>query len=634
MTSQIRNPKFYLMVVSDALLFVLAHVLAYLFRFEFSWVQHEIQPVYLTLIWLVPLKTFIFYIFGLYRGMWRYTSVWDYWRLAYASLFAMLAGMAIVLYLYRFQGYSRAVFLMDGILTFLLVGGLRLLIRTYFMREVQWNAPFSAHRRKMKEVLIIGAGDAGEKILREITGNDQLPYHVVGFMDDDSGKHGRSIHGVPVLGPVALLPEVLEKHPVQEVLIAIPSAGGRQMRDILDVCKTCEVSYKTLPGIGEIIDGRVSVKALRDVSYEDLLGRVPVKLDESGIRHYLNNKDVLITGCGGSIGSELCRHLLRFQPRSLILLDMSEANLFQIQMELLQEHAFHDLQAILGRIQDKDLMREVFRKYKPQVVFHAAAYKHVPMLEKNPWEAVFNNILGSRIIMEMAIEHHVERFVLVSTDKAVRPTNVMGASKRVAERLLQMYAFQNNGTRFMAVRFGNVVGSSGSVIPLFRHQIEHGGPVTVTHPDVTRYFMTIPEAAQLIIQAGALGEGGEIFILKMGRPVRIAEMAEDLIRLSGKEPHQDIKVIYTGLREGEKLFEELITSGEGIVQTGHDDIMVLRTEAEGEDSVQAGRFAERFNRQLALIHAAAECHDVQAIKEKLSEIVPEYQAQQASTVLG
>ncbi|HSW40647.1 MAG TPA: nucleoside-diphosphate sugar epimerase/dehydratase, partial [Acidobacteriota bacterium] len=567
MNSQIKNPKLYLMIFSDALLFVLAHVLAYLFRFEFSLSQNEIQPVHVALVWLVPLKTAIFFSFGLYKGMWRYTSIWDYWRLAYASLFAMLVSMAVLLYLYRFEGFSRAVFLMDGILTFLLTGGLRLLIRTYFMRDVKLNSPFSVPRQKLKKILIIGAGDAGEKILREIFNNEQLHYQVVGFMDDDTKKHGRSIHGIPVLGPVKILPAILAKHDITELLIAIPSASGEQMRNILDTCKACDVSYKTLPGIGEIIDGRVSVKALRDVNYQDLLGRVPVQLDESGIRYYLKDKNVLITGCGGSIGSELCRHLSRFQPRSLILVDMSEANLFQIQMELIHEHAFRNIQMILGQVQDKALMKDVFLRYRPHVVFHAAAYKHVPMLEINPWEAVSNNILGSRIIMEMAAEHRVERFVLVSTDKAVRPTNVMGASKRVSERLLQWFSCRDTETRFMAVRFGNVVGSSGSVIPLFRRQIELGGPVTVTHPDVTRYFMTIPEAAQLIIQAGALGSGGEIFVLKMGRPVRIAEMAEDLIRLSGKEPHQEIEIIFTGLREGEKLFEELITSGEGIVQT-------------------------------------------------------------------
>jgi FlaA1/EpsC-like NDP-sugar epimerase len=302
-----------------------------------------------------------------------------------------------------------------------------------------------------------------------------------------------------------------------------------------------------LPGIGELIDGRVSVKLLRDISYEDLLGRSSVHLNIKDIRNYLDGKTILITGCGGSIGSELCRQVMKYQPRNLILLDSSESNLFNIQMEMQNENYCRHCEAILGRVQDETLMNNIFEKYKPEVVFHAAAYKHVPMLEKNPWQAVFNNIIGSRVVMEMAVKHHVDRFVLVSTDKAVRPTNVMGTSKRVTELIMQCQ--QGNGTRFMAVRFGNVVGSSGSVIPLFRRQIEQGGPVTVTHPEVNRFFMTISEASQMILQAGTMGEGGEIFILRMGTPVKIADMARDLIRLSGKEPDVDIKIVYTGLRK-------------------------------------------------------------------------------------
>ncbi len=435
---------------------------------------------------------------------------------------------------------------------------------------------FPAAQRK--RILIVGAGDAGEKILREIIENDHLPYSVVGFIDDDPKKHGRSIHGIPVLGSLNELARIVEDEEVKEILIAIPSATGDQIRRIVDICKTCQIAYKTLPGIGEIIDGRVSIKALRDVNYEDLLGRSPVQLDMGEIRGYLDGKVVLVSGCGGSIGAELCRQIVRFRPRMLILVDASEANLFHIEMELHGELEGDRCRAVLGRVQDEKLMASVFQKYRPQVVFHAAAYKHVPMLEKNPWEAVVNNIIGSRVIMEMARRHEAERFVLVSTDKAVRPTNVMGASKRVTELLL--HTLQGTGTRFMAVRFGNVVGSSGSVIPVFRNQIEQGGPVTVTHPEVRRFFMTIPEAAQLILQAGGMGQGGEIFILKMGTPVKIVDMARDLIRLSGREPDRDVKITFTGLRDGEKLYEELITVGEGIVSTKHEKIMVLRTDSQ------------------------------------------------------
>jgi FlaA1/EpsC-like NDP-sugar epimerase len=386
-----------------------------------------------------------------------------------------------------------------------------------------------------------------------------------------------------------------------------------------------------LPGIGELIDGRVSIKVLRDINYEDLLGRPLVHLNIKDIRNYLDDKTVLITGCGGSIGSELCRQVIKFQPHSIILLDASEINLFNIQMEIQNEKYYRKSEAVLGHVQDKKLMEDVFKKFKPQVVFHAAAYKHVPMMEKNPWEAVFNNIIGSRVAMETSIKHHVERFVLVSTDKAVRPTNVMGASKRVAELIMQ--SLQGNGTRFMAVRFGNVVGSSGSVIPVFRRQIEQGGPVTVTHPDVNRYFMTIHEASQMILQAGTMGEGGEVFILRMGTPVKIADMARDLIRLSGKEPDMDIKIVFTGLRDGEKLYEELITVEEDILPTGHEKVMVLRSNRpfNGAKDLQESR--DILGNKIAELMKDALRHDSRAIKKILKEIVPEYTPQENEAVL-
>ena len=573
---QIKNPKIYLMIFSDVLIFTLSIVLSYLFRFEFSLDQFYIHQIEINLLWIVPLKLIIFFYSGLYRGMWRYTSIRDFWILAKACLLSTLLILAVILYMSGFKGYSRAIFIIDGVLTFLLVGGKLMAIRSYYTRyaypKIREELSPKTHHKK---ILIIGAGAAGEKILREIFENNQLRYRVIGFIDDDPEKQGRSIHGIPVLGTLREITSILAKEEVKEILIAIPSANGDQIRNIVETCKDCNVSYKILPGMGELIDGRVSIKVLRDISYEDLLGRPPVQLDATGIHSYLNGKTILITGCGGSIGSELCRQVIKYQPNKLILLDASEMNLFNIQMELQNERDFHKYEAILGHVQDEALINNIFEKYKPEVVFHAAAYKHVPMLEKNPWQAVFNNIIGSRVVIEMAIKHHVDRFVLVSTDKAVRPTNVMGASKRVAELIMQCQ--QKSSTRFMAVRFGNVVGSSGSVIPLFRRQIEQGGPVTVTHPEVNRFFMTIPEASQMILQAGTMGEGGEIFILRMGTPVKIADMARDLIRLSGKEPDVDIKIVYTGLREGEKLYEELITVGEDILPTGHEKVMVLRS---------------------------------------------------------
>jgi FlaA1/EpsC-like NDP-sugar epimerase len=633
MHRQLKNPKFYLMILSDMTLFVLAYFIAYLLRFDFAIDRYIVHQFMVTLVWIIPLKVIIFFGLGLYRGMWRYTSISDFLHLFQATLLSMLLIMAVILYVYRFHGYSRAVFLMDGVVTFLLTGGLRLLIRLYFTGGMHLNGIkiFGGNKKSPNPILIIGAGDAGEKILREIHENERLNYHVIGFIDDDPQKQGRSIHGIPVVGNIDHLPYLARKWEVREALIAIPSASGDRMRRILEVCKNCGIEYKTLPGMGEIIDGRVSIKKLRDVSYEDLLGRPPVQLDKQGISHYIEGRTILITGCGGSIGSELCRQVVRFQPDALILVDASEESLFKIQMELHDEMNFNHGKAILGHVQDRSLMDDVFRKYQPHVVFHAAAYKHVPMLEKNPWEAVLNNIMGSSVIMEMAVKHGVERFVLVSTDKAVRPTNVMGATKRITELILQSY--QGSGRRFMAVRFGNVVGSSGSVIPIFRRQIEQGGPVTVTHPDVTRYFMTIPEAVQLIIQAGAMGEGGEVFILEMGTPVKIADMAKDLISLSGKEPDKDIQIVYTGLREGEKLYEELITVGEGIVTTTHEKIMVLRPDKHADISKGAPFSQDWLAVKLELLYDAARRHDAHAIKITLQEIVPEYKPQDAESIL-
>jgi len=632
MLYQLKNSKFYLVLFVDALLFTLAHVAAYLFRFEFSLTPDRLQQIRDVLIWLVPLKIAVFFAFGLYRGMWRYTSVRDFWLIMQATVASSLLGTFIMIYLNRFEGYSRAVFIVDGILTFLLIGGIRMAIRSYFaIYTGSKNDPDPPKKVHFKKTLIIGAGAAGEKILREVIENYQLHYKVIGFIDDDPVKKGRSIHGVHVLGSVDDLEKILEDEQIQEILIAIPSASGDQIRRIVEACQRCDVSYKSIPGIGELIDGRVSIKALRDISYEDLLGRKPVHLDAMGIRNYLDGKTVLITGCGGSIGSELCRQVIKFQPRLVILLDASEENLFKIQMELQNEKYFRHCETVLGHVQDGQLMEDIFKKYKPQVVFHAAAYKHVPMLEKNPWEAVFNNIIGSRMIMEMSLKHNVARFVLVSTDKAVRPTNVMGTSKRVTELIMQ--SLQGGSTKFMAVRFGNVVGSSGSVIPLFRRQIEQGGPVTVTHPEVNRYFMTIPEASQMILQAGAMGDGGEIFVLRMGTPVKIADMARDLIRLSGKEPDVDIKIIFTGLRDGEKLYEELITVGEDILPTGHEKVMVLRSSKHSSDSRYLLTTREKLNKAIDELVKDADRHDAKTIKKKLNEIVPEYKPQENESVL-
>jgi FlaA1/EpsC-like NDP-sugar epimerase len=477
----------------------------------------------------------------------------------------------------RFVGFPRSIFVIDLLLTFLFMSGTRVGIRLLLSsgRE-KYRFPFFNKADEDKErVLIVGAGDAGEKLIREIKDNPGIRYDVAGFVDDDKHKQSQTIHGIPVLGSLDEVKKIAKEEEVDQIIIAISTASAGEMRRIVGLCEATGIPCKTVPGVGELIEGKVTVRAIRKVRYEDLLGRKQVKLDMKQIGGYLTGKRVMVTGGVGSIGSELCRQIFRFGPRQLILLDKNESGLYDAELDFQTRFPETEVVSALSFVQKGHAMKRVFERYKPQVVFHAAAYKHVPMMEAHPWEAVFNNIVGTRTILDLCSKNGVERCVVVSTDKAVRPTNVMGASKRVCEILAQLYSLEY-GARNMCVRFGNVVYSAGSVVPLFRRQIERWGPVTLTHRDVVRYFMSVPEAAQLILQAGAIGTGGEIFILKMGTPVRIADMARDLIRLSGFEPDTEIEIKEIGLRPGEKLYEELISEGEGIQETEHEDIMVLR----------------------------------------------------------
>ncbi len=634
MINQYRNLHFWAVLFLDLLLLALAHFTAYSIRFEGAFTPLEWANIRTVLPWLVILKLIIFLMFGLYRGMWRYTSLTDLVAIIKASVLASTIALGAIVLTARFEGFSRAVFVLDGLLTILFITGIRISIRLFYQGTsgfaISPAVPGTKSRRK--RLLIIGAGDAAEKVLREIRDNRELPYDVAGLLDDNRGKQGRRIHGIGVLGTIADLKKVAESADCQEILIAIPSASREQMSAIVELCQASGLPYKTLPGMGELIDGKVSVKAIRDVAYKDLLGRPPVRLESERIEGIIRGRTVLVTGAGGSIGSELCRQILRFQPGRLLLLDSGEQNLYQIEMEILHEYGFSDYVAILGKVQDRRLLEDLFASYRPAVIFHAAAYKHVPMIERNPWQAVSNNILATRCLMETAVASEAERFILVSTDKAVRPTNVMGASKRLTELLMQAYC--RNGqqkTRFMAVRFGNVLGSSGSVIPLFRRQIEMGGPITVTDPEITRYFMSIEEAAQLILQAATMEDatqgnqaGGEIFILEMGTPVRIVDMARTLIRLCGKEPDVEIEIKFTGLRPGEKLYEELITDGEGIVATDHEKIMVLRMT--GTDDRQD------LNTRVDELAELATNHDAAGIKRLLQEMIPEYSPKESVAV--
>ncbi len=626
MYNQFKKLNFWLILGVDCLLLAGAHILAYWIRFAQLSI-YEWRHIVLILPFLLPFKIIVFSMLGLYRGMWRYTGINDLLKVIKAVVITTVTVLAALAMVNRLEGFSRSVFILDGILTLLFIGGFRLALRLYYQRSGGsfFALDRAARLSQKKRLLIIGAGDAAEKMVREIRDNPHLPYLVVGFLDDMPVKIGNRIHGITVLGGISELHETIIKTKTQEVLIAIPSASREQMQRIVDLCRTGSVPYKTLPSLGEIINNKISIRGIRDVAYRDLLGRPLVRLEQRQIEETFQGKSILVTGAGGSIGSELCRQLLRFAPGRLILLDAGEQNLYQIEMELLHEHGFANYVTILGKVQDRELLSALFKAYHPQIVIHAAAYKHVPMVEKNPWEGVFNNVFASRRLMRAACRYGVERFIVVSTDKAVRPTNVMGATKRLCERIMQAYCLSadKGETRFMAVRFGNVLGSSGSVIPLFKRQIEMGGPVTVTHPEINRYFMSIDEAAQLILQAAAMGEGGEIFILKMGSPVVIAQMARDLIRLCGKEPDIEIEIKYTGLRPGEKLYEELITEGEGIVATSHEKIMVLRGNGIQLDELRP---------LLEKLKGRAHDHDAEGIKKILLEMVPEYTPEENEAV--
>ncbi|MCX5829762.1 MAG: nucleoside-diphosphate sugar epimerase/dehydratase [Deltaproteobacteria bacterium] len=617
MKKLIRNKHFYYMLIIDAVLVASAYIGAYLLRYEMQLPALEWERIIRILPYLLVLKISCFFLFGLYRGMWRYTSLEDLKRVVKATVVSSLILLLAVLYIYYFKGYSRAAFIIDWLLTILFIGGVRVGVRLLLTNNIASFWMLAKKGPMDKRMLIIGAGAAGEKAIREIIENPVLKLKPVGFLDDDPQKQGKAIHGVLILGAVDEIGQLREDF--DEILIAIPSANGEQMRRIVKFCEEAGKRFRTMPSIGELIDGKVSVKALREVRIEDILGREEVHLEKELLRRLYNNKRILITGAGGSIGSELVRQVCQYRPGVLGLLDFSEFNLFQIDMMCRQYFPDLQIQTYLTDIRDLRAVRQTIGDFKPEVIFHAAAYKHVPLQEIHPRETVYNNVVGTRNLALTATESGVERFVLVSTDKAVRPTNVMGAAKRVAELILAALNDQA-ATRFVSVRFGNVIGSSGSVIPIFQQQISQGKPVTVTHPEVTRYFMSIPEAAQLILQAGAMGQGGEVFILDMGKPVKIVDMARDVIRLHGFEPDRDIPIEFIGLRPGEKLYEELITVGEGIMPTSHQKIKVIQGN-HGDFQILSAEIDE--------LIAVADTFDAEAIKRELQKIVPEFTPQKS-----
>ena len=561
------------MLIGDSFIIAGALYLSILFRFDFK------IPIYLSkllssqnLLFILILKIFCFRLFSLYRGMWRYTSVWDMFNIIKANIVATTSLIVIVNYYVGFEKISRSLFLIDLILTTAIICTSRLGIRIFFSHIMSFLVSKNSDNIK-KKILLIGAGDTGQTILRQTLQKYIGPIEVVGFLDDDSKKIGRELHGVPIISSIANITNI--NIPYDEIYICVPSASRKEMRIIVEGCKKTNKPFKTLPSLSELIEGKVSLSQFREVSLVDLLGRKEVTLDKSAINKFIKGKRVLITGAGGSIGSELVRQCMKFKPSVIVMMDISELNLFEIDREILSDDTKILFKPVLSDIRDYSVVNKVFNEFKPQVVFHAAAYKHVPMQEYFPWEAVKTNVFGTSNVSNISIKHNVDKFVLVSTDKAVKPANVMGATKRLAEIITQNYNNQNNHTEFMAVRFGNVLGSSGSVIPIFQEQIKKGGPITITDPEMERYFMSIPEASQLILQAGSLGAGGEVFILDMGAPIKIIDIASELIRLSGYEPELDIAIKFTGTRPGEKKIEELSLNSEKLDKTKHNKIFVL-----------------------------------------------------------
>lgn len=556
----------------DIISVILAAFISIYLRFD----SDKIPANYLSmLISYLPLAVIIyllsFYVFKLYGRIWRYASATELIAVVMANLVGSAIWYSISLYIGAVL--PRSLYVFTFLLLIFFIGGIRMALRFY---SYVMNKPkYKQMQRKKNKVLIIGAGDAGAMLLREIERYHIANRKVVGFIDDDKNKTGKILLGVKILGTRDEIIKIAAEKSIDEIIIAMPSVKGKEIKAIINICKETNCKLTILPGLYEIIEGKVSISQLRPVDIEDLLGRDPVKLDTTAVKEYLAGKIVLITGAGGSIGSEIVRQVAKMQPKKLLLLGKGENSIYEITQELKINCPEVKTVPIIADIRDKERIKAIMDYFKPQVVFHAAAHKHVPLMEYQPAEAVRNNILGTKVVADEAAAHNVETFVMISTDKAVNPTSVMGCTKRVAEMYVQSMN-KNSGTRFVAVRFGNVLGSRGSVIPLFKKQIAKGGPVTVTHPDMKRYFMTIPEASQLVLQAGAMAKGGEVFVLDMGEPVRIYDLAKDLITLSGLIPDKDIEIKITGLRPGEKLFEELLSAEDGTEKTTHKKIFTAR----------------------------------------------------------
>jgi len=611
-------------LIAFAASLLLSFLLANNMQFKRTWLVEQ-YPLLLPL--FIIIKLVVFGLFKQYRGWWRYVGVSDLLGILRASLVSTLAIAAlwsVVMFtspirqkLQTVTQLGQGVFMADMFATVLLLGGLRMVVRLYHeeFRTVESG--------RLKRFLIVGAGNAGEALLREIHRMAVAQYIVVGFIDDDPVKQGINIHGIPVLGTVAQLPKICKERNIEEIAIAMPSASHQQLRRVIQVCTGTKIRFRTVPSVADIASGRFTVSQIRDVDINDLLGREVVQLDLDLIENFIRNKTILVTGAGGSIGSEMCRQVCNFDPKLLMLVEQAENPLFYGERELRKQFPNTPMKAIICDITDKLRVEQVFEEYSPDVVIHAAAHKHVPLMELNPGEAVKNNILGTQLVADSAHKYGVANFVMISTDKAVNPTSIMGSSKRVAEMYIQSLNTASK-TDFVTVRFGNVLGSDGSVVPIFKKQIAEGGPVTVTHPEMKRYFMTIPEASQLVLQAATMGKGGEIFVLDMGEPVKIVDLAKELITLSGFRPGEDIEMVFTNPRPGEKLFEELSLEAEDMQRTRHPKIRIWKNIPTDRNKLQTSI------QQLVKI---ARTQDHSEIVEKIKELVPEYIGDTNSEIL-
>ncbi len=598
--------------ILQLLLTVLGYVGAFLIRFEFQIPDGDYQVMVNTLPILILVRLAAYYYFRLYSGGWRFVSMRDLVNISRSIFWGSVIFLITMVFINRLQGYPRSIFVMEAVFNFILTSGIRFSVR--FFREYK----FGTSSKVLKHAIIAGAGKAGVLVLNEIRTNAKMGIGVIGFVDDNPLKMGTDIQGVPVLGRMEDIPKLADQYDIDEVIIAIPSAGYKDIARIVNIARSAQINTKVLPSLGRLIQEDGIVGQLKDVSFDALLGRQTIKFkresDLNLMKKEIEGKGVLVTGAGGSIGSELCRQVATFNPRLLILLDRYENTLYELEIDLKRKFPNQPILSVVGDILDSVKVNELLRENKVNLVYHAAAYKHVPLMEREPTGAVRNNVFGTLNVARLAVENHVDKFVLISTDKAVNPANIMGTTKRVAEMIIQGLSGNVSSTKFIAVRFGNVIGSNGSVIPIFRHQIIDGGPVTITHAEATRYFMSISEAVQLVMTAGAMGTGGEIFLLDMGEPIKIIDIAMKLINFSGLKPGKDVEIVFTGLRQGEKLHEELYWQGEGIVPTENKKITMLKPN---------GLYPDRLYAQLKKLEESSDLSNIQGIYTLLKEIVPE-----------